>query len=74
MIPEILGEQGWKIYWWASGSCPDVEMNVASTRRNWPIGGGSSAARVPGAETIQCIRTWLTTTIRWTAAEVTGRG
>ena len=41
MISEILGEQGWNTY--AVGKwhlCPTVEMNVASTRRNWPSGRG----------------------------------
>ena len=41
MISEILGEQGWNTYivgkWHL---CPTVEMNVASTRRNWPSGRG----------------------------------
>lgn len=41
MISEILGEAGWNTY--AVGKwhlCPDDEMNVASTRRNWPSGRG----------------------------------
>ena len=41
MISEILEEQGWNTY--AVGKwhlCPTVEMNVASTRRNWPSGRG----------------------------------
>ena len=41
MISEILGERGWNTYivgkWHL---CPTVEMNVASTRRNWPSGRG----------------------------------
>ncbi|MFI5271512.1 MAG: arylsulfatase [Ktedonobacterales bacterium] len=41
MISEILGEQGWDTYivgkWHL---CPTVEMNLASTRRNWPSGRG----------------------------------
>jgi arylsulfatase len=41
MISEILGEAGWNTYivgkWHL---CPDDEMNVASTRRNWPSGRG----------------------------------
>ena len=41
MLSEILGELGWNTY--AVGKwhlCPDDEMNVASTRRNWPSGRG----------------------------------
>ena len=41
MISEILGELGWNTYivgkWHL---CPTVEMNLASTRRNWPSGRG----------------------------------
>jgi arylsulfatase A-like enzyme len=41
MLSEILGEQGWNTYivgkWHL---CPTVEMNLASTRRNWPTGRG----------------------------------
>jgi len=41
MVSEILGEQGWNTYivgkWHL---CPTVEMNLASTRRNWPTGRG----------------------------------
>ncbi len=41
MLSEVLGELGWNTYivgkWHL---CPDVEMNVASTRRNWPTGRG----------------------------------
>ena len=41
MLSEILGELGWNTY--AVGKwhlCPTVEMNLASTRRNWPTGRG----------------------------------
>jgi arylsulfatase A-like enzyme len=41
MISEILGDLGWNTY--AVGKwhlCPTVEMNLASTRRNWPSGRG----------------------------------
>jgi arylsulfatase A-like enzyme len=41
MLSEILGEVGWNTYivgkWHL---CPTVEMNLASTRRNWPSGRG----------------------------------
>ncbi len=41
MVSEILGELGWNTYivgkWHL---CPTDEMNLASTRRNWPTGRG----------------------------------
>ena len=41
MLSEILGEQGWNTYivgkWHLT---PTIEMNLASTRRNWPLGRG----------------------------------
>jgi len=41
MLSQILGEQGWNTYivgkWHL---CPSDEMNLASTRRNWPTGRG----------------------------------
>jgi len=41
MISEILGERGWNTYMVGKWHlCPTVEMNVASTRRNWPTGRG----------------------------------
>ena len=41
MLSEILGERGWNTY--AVGKwhlTPTQEMNLAATRRNWPIGRG----------------------------------
>jgi arylsulfatase A-like enzyme len=41
MISEILGERGWNTYMTGKWHlCPEAEMNLASTRRNWPIGRG----------------------------------
>src|SRR4051794_8249924 len=40
-IQEILGQQGWNTYMVGKWHlCPEAEMNLASTRRNWPNGRG----------------------------------
>ena len=40
-IQQILGERGWNTYMVGKWHlCPEAEMNVASSRRNWPTGRG----------------------------------
>jgi arylsulfatase len=55
MLSEILGERGWNTYMVGKWHlCPDDEMNVASTRRNWPSGRGFERSYgFLGAETNQ---------------------
>jgi len=55
MISEILSERGWNTYLVGKWHlCPTVEMNLASTRRNWPTGRGFERSYgFLGAETNQ---------------------
>ena len=55
MLPEILGELGWNTYMVGKWHlCPDDEMNLAATRRNWPSGRGFERSYgFLGAETSQ---------------------
>ncbi|TDE00699.1 arylsulfatase [Jiangella asiatica] len=40
-IAEVLGERGWNTYLLGKWHlCPSDEMNLASTKRNWPLGRG----------------------------------
>ena len=40
-LQEILGARGWNTYMVGKWHlCPDAEMNLASSRRNWPTGRG----------------------------------
>ena len=51
MVSEILGELGWNTYMTGKWHlCPEDEMNLASTRRNWPNRSRLRALlRVPGS-------------------------
>jgi arylsulfatase A-like enzyme len=41
MLSEVLGALGWNTYMVGKWHlCPEAEMNLASTRRNWPVGRG----------------------------------
>ena len=76
MVSEILGEQGWNTYivgkWHL---CPTVEMNIASTRRNWPSGRGFERFYgFLGAETNQWYPDLVLRQPPGRPAEVTGRG
>ncbi|MGO4102462.1 arylsulfatase [Leifsonia sp. YAF41] len=55
MLSEVLGDLGWNTYMVGKWHlCPEVEMNVASTRRNWPSGRGFERSYgFLGAETNQ---------------------
>jgi len=55
MLSEILGERGWNTYFVGKWHlCPEDEMNLASTRRNWPSGRGFERSYgFLGAETNQ---------------------
>jgi arylsulfatase A-like enzyme len=40
-VAEVLGEKGWNTYMLGKWHlCPSDEMNMASTKRNWPVGRG----------------------------------
>ena len=76
MLPEILGELGWNTYMVGKWHlCPTVEMNVASTRRNWPSGRGFERwYGFLGAETNQWYPDLVYDNHPGRPAEVTGRG
>ena len=41
LLPQILAEEGWNTYMVGKWHlCPEAEENIASTRRNWPLGRG----------------------------------
>ncbi len=41
MLAEILADRGWNTYMVGKWHlCPEAEVNVAATRRNWPVGRG----------------------------------
>jgi arylsulfatase A-like enzyme len=54
-VAEVLGERGWNTYMVGKWHlCPEDEMNLASTRRQWPLGRGFERfSGFLGAETNQ---------------------
>ena len=49
-IAEVLGERGWNTYMLGKWHLVAAdEMNMASTKRNWPVGRGSSATTASSA-------------------------
>jgi arylsulfatase A-like enzyme len=68
-IAEVLGERGWNTYMLGRWHLVAAdEMNMASTKRNWPVGRGFERYYgFLGGETNSGTRTWSTTTTRWSS-------